>query len=94
MLRDEGKSGKEASAILDRLSVSEKNEFLFERGINFNDVPSWQKRGTGVYWEEYEKEGFNPKTDEKVVTTRNRLKVDYELPLGDAYGEFIGSFLI
>ncbi len=92
-LRDEGLSGKEASAILDKLSVSEKNELLFSKGTNFNDVPSWQKRGTGLYWESYEKEALNPKTNEKVVAVRNRLKEDVELPYGDAYGLFIRGFL-
>jgi tRNA(His) 5'-end guanylyltransferase len=42
-------------------SVGYKNELLFQNGINFNDVPTWQKRGTGVYWETFQKEGFNPK---------------------------------
>lgn len=90
-LRDEGMSGKEASAILDKLDVSEKNELLFSKGTNFNDVPSWQKRGVGVYWETYEKEAFNPKTNEKVMAERRRLKVDFELPIKDAYGAFIYS---
>ncbi|HIM94614.1 MAG TPA: guanylyltransferase [Campylobacterales bacterium] len=90
-LRDEGMSGKEASAILDKLDVSEKNELLFSKGTNFNDVPSWQKRGVGVYWETYEKEAFNPKTNEKVMAERRRLKVDSELPIKDAYGAFIYS---
>ena len=92
-LRDESISGKEASAVLDKLSVSEKNELLFKKGVNFNNIPSWQKRGTGLYWETYEKEGINPKTKEKVLAKRNRLKIDYELPIGDAYGEFIDRFL-
>ena len=39
-LRKENKSGKEASSILDKLSVSEKNELLFDKGKNFNDVPT------------------------------------------------------
>lgn len=90
-LRDEGMSGKEASAILDKLDVSQKNELLFSKGTNFNDVPSWQKRGVGVYWETYEKEAFNPKTNEQVMAERRRLKVDYELPIKDAYGAFICS---
>jgi len=32
-------------------------------------------------------------TNEKTITTRRRLKFDYELPFGDAYGEFIFGFL-
>ena len=91
-LRDEGKSGKKASNILDKLNVSQKNELLFSKGVNFNDVPSWQKRGVGVYWEEYEKKAFNPKTNKKVMATRRRLKVDYELPIKDEYGLFMRRF--
>ena len=29
------------------MSVSQKNELLFQAGINFNDLPTWQKRGIG-----------------------------------------------
>lgn len=92
-LRDESKSGKEASALLDKLSVSQKNELLFERNINFNNIPSWQKRGVGVYWTTYQKKAFNPKTNETVMATRKHLKVDYELPIKDEYAKFISSLL-
>lgn len=37
------------------LSLSQKNELLYEQGINFNDLPNWQKRGIGLYWEEFDK---------------------------------------
>ena len=36
------------------LSVAQKNELLFQAGINFNAVPLWHKRGTGLYCETYE----------------------------------------
>ena len=29
--------------------------------INFNDLPTWQKRGSGLYWIEYQKTEYNPK---------------------------------
>jgi len=32
-------------------------------------------------------------SNEKTITTRRRLKMDYELPFGDDYGEFILGFL-
>lgn len=38
------------------------------------------------------KEGFNPLTGETKMTTRIRIHVDYELPLGDEYGSFIRKF--
>jgi tRNA(His) guanylyltransferase len=57
--------------------------------INFNDLPLWQKRGIGFYWEEVDKEGFNPKTNEQVISKRRQLKVDMELPMKDEYSKFI-----
>ena len=65
-LRKEGKSVSEASRALVGMSVSRKNELLFARGINFNEVPAWQRRGSGVYWDSVVKMGKNPKTGEKI----------------------------
>ncbi len=74
-------------------SIAFKNELLFSRGINFDTLPSWQKRGVGVYWDDVEKIGFNPITKEEVKTTRRTLKVDYELPLGAEYANYVVAFL-
>lgn len=93
LLRDEGQSATQATTFLQGMSVSAKNEFLFQHGINFNDLPGWQKRGMGVYWESYEKEGHNPLTGEVVTATRRRIKVDFELPIKDTYRTFIGSLV-
>ena len=89
LLRKEGKSVKDATSALLRLSVADKNELLFERGINFGRLPNWQKRGVGVYWEQYEKEGFNPKAGKATKALRQRLKVDLELPMKENYESFI-----
>ncbi len=93
LLRKQGQNVKNATKFLERKSIAEKNELLYQNGINFNDLPRWQKRGTGLYWEEYEKEGTNKVTGEKVSAIRKRIKVDYELPMRDDFSEFIGSFL-
>lgn len=51
-----------------------KKQFLSDyKGIAFSDLPSWQRLGFEIVWEEYEKEGFNPLTKEKTVVTRRRL---------------------
>jgi len=42
-----------------------------------------------LYWEVYEKPSVNPLTGEQVLARRRRVKVDYELPMKDQYGEFI-----
>lgn len=76
------------------LSVAEKNELLFQHGINFNDLPAWQKRDIGVYWENYTKLGRNPRSGETLTATRRRLAVNLELPRGEAYGELIEGLLI
>lgn len=88
-LRDEGCSVSEATDRLDALSFSGKNELLFSRGINFNDLPTWQKRGTGLYWEDYLKEALNPITGDKVNALRRRIRVDMELPMKEEYRDFI-----
>jgi tRNA(His) 5'-end guanylyltransferase len=92
-LRKAGKSVTEATTELEGRSVADKNELLFQHGINFNDLPAWQKRGAGVYWERFEKQGFNPKTGQSVPAVRRRLKIDRDLPLGDDYGGFIRGLL-
>lgn len=79
-LRKEGKNATEASEELEGKSISWKNEFLFQRGINFNDLPVWQKRGVGVYWRNYEKVGHNSLTSEEVTKTRREIFADYNIP--------------
>ncbi|APR82134.1 tRNAHis-5'-guanylyltransferase [Minicystis rosea] len=93
MLRNEGKSVGEATRALLGMSVSKKNELLFSRGINFNDVPSWQRRGSGIYWDMVTKTGKNPKTGAEVVVNRRRLRVDGDLPMKETYGKFVTRFL-
>lgn len=92
-LRREGKSKQEVTCCLSGKSVAFKNEILFERGINYNDTPLWQKRGIGVYRTTYSRTGFNPITQETVQVKRNKFKVDFELPLNEDYTAFIGRLL-
>lgn len=76
------------------MSASRKNELLFARGINFNELPSWQRRGTGIYWETVLSVGRNPKTGAELPTQRRRLKVDEELPMKEAYSKLIRGILV
>jgi hypothetical protein len=56
---------------------------------NFDDLPVWQRRGTGIYHERFETQGANPITGELVKTERRRLKTDESIPLGVEYDDFI-----
>jgi tRNA(His) guanylyltransferase len=93
-LRKEGRSAIAATEDLAGLTISNKNELLYQRaGVNFNDLPNWQKRGIGLYWQDYQKEAINPKTGENSLATRRRVKVDLELPMKEEYSEFIRALV-
>ncbi|RKZ93171.1 MAG: guanylyltransferase [Candidatus Parabeggiatoa sp. nov. 1] len=91
ILRKDGKSAKNATAHLFGMSVADKNELLFQYGINFNELPNWQKRGVGLYWETYEKPAMNPKLGAFVTATRKRIKYELDLPMKDEYFRFLLS---
>ena len=93
MLRKEGVGVAEATAELEGKSTSWKNELLFSRGINFNDLPSWQKRGIGIYRRDVEKQGIDPRSGKQTTTLRSSMFVDMELPLGERYGDMVAAFL-
>ena len=93
-LRGEGLSGRSATSALAGLDTSGKNELLFERGINFAEVPAWQRRGVGLWFEEYESDGFDPARGESVVARRRRVRVERELSAGDVYRADLGRLLL
>ena len=88
-LRKAGMSQTEATKELTGKDIAFKNELLFRKGINYNDLPFWQKRGIGVYFSEKDKEGYNPIKEETVTTVRRELYVDMEIPIGDEYRDFV-----
>lgn len=92
-LRKEGKSVKQATKMLEGKSVANKNELLFQHEINFNELPLWQRRGIGLYWETYEKPATNKLTGEDVIATRRQIKVDLELQMREEYSEFVKKML-
>ena len=84
---------REATEALAGLGFAEKNELLFARGVNFNDLPLWQKHGTGVYWQTVERSGFNPVTQQATTAVRKRMHVDEELPRGDAFADLVSRLV-
>jgi len=92
-LRKSGQGYRETSAQLEQKSTAWKNESLFQNGINFNDVPAWQKRGVGVYWRSEEIEGYNPVRDEKTTALRRKLITDLDLPMKEEYRQFVRSLI-
>lgn len=93
LLRKQGESARAATAALAGLSVADKNELLFRGGIQFNDLPAWQKRGAALYLREEARTGVDPRTGAACVTRRRVLHRDLDLPVGDAYGEFVATHI-
>lgn len=92
-LRSQGKSAEQATSELKGKDKAYKNELLFKAGINFNDVPLWQKRGIFFIWEEYIKEGLDPRTGEKKPVLRRMVKVAESLPTGEEFRNYVKSVL-
>ena len=92
-LRDAGEDVAGATGRLEGMSVADKNELLFRHGVNFNDLPPWQRRGVGVLWENYEKAAQNPKTGEATTAQRRRLRRIMDLPMREEFSQFIASIL-
>lgn len=82
-----GKSKRVATKMFDGWNQGKKIQYLYDEGIQ--DIPEWQKFGTGLYWEDYLKEAFNPITKEKVLAERRKVIVNNNLPNGEEYKKFI-----
>ncbi|WP_165045724.1 tRNA(His) guanylyltransferase Thg1 family protein [Dysgonomonas sp. ZJ709] len=93
LLRKNGLSKTEATKEISGMSIPDKNELLFSHGINYNELPSWQKRGTGLYSKSVQKEGINKKTKEKTIYTRNELYIEYELPIKEQYEQLLRGLI-
>jgi tRNA(His) guanylyltransferase len=92
-LRDKGLSAAEATKQLNGKSVADKNELLFQTGINYNDLPLWQKRGIGLYYDLVPKTSFNPFGGEAVSVNRRVLKTDMQLPMNEAYDQLLRNLI-
>jgi len=92
-LRGQDHSAQAATNRLSGMSVAEKNELLHRRGINYNDLPCWQRRGCGVVWQPVIKKTINQHTKEEVHVVRRRLAVDSSLPRGDEYQQYLEKML-
>ena len=92
-LRDAGATAKEATARLSGATVADKNELLFNHGVNYNVTPAWQRRGVALHWEDHAHDAHDPRTGEHVVVTRRRLTADTDLPRSDEFRGFVQAAL-
>ncbi len=72
-----------AVEILDKKKSNELHEILFKKGLNLNEVPTWHKRGIGLYKKIIPIKGYNPVNNENVTSNRLKIYTDLKLPLFD-----------
>lgn len=88
-LLENGKSPQQATEHLNGKIIDEKENILSEYGININQISNWEIYGCGIYFETFEKVGFNPIKNIEETTTRRKLCINYELPHDDNYAAMI-----
>jgi tRNA(His) 5'-end guanylyltransferase len=93
LLRRQGLTDAAATRQLEGVSVSARNELLFQNGINFNELPTWQRRGIGLYFRDIELPAIDPRDGSATTSIKRRVHVDLELPMKDAYDDLIRGFL-
>ena len=92
-LREAGASRREATRRLHGTTVADRNELLFQHGINFNEVPTWQRRGIGLWWEDISRSGHDPVRGVDVTTTRRQVHVERDLPMKDDYRALVEKLI-
>lgn len=92
-LREAGMSASGATGWLRGKPRKFKHDVLHDLGRNYDLLMAWEKRGIGVRWEHYVKDGVDPRDGTHHATTRRRVLVDWELPYGEAYTDYIREHL-
>lgn len=92
-LRAGGMGADEATRTLAGASTADQHELLYRHGINFNDLPTWQKRGVGLLWDTIEQTGTDPRTGATTKVSRRRIRVELELPMKENYEAFVGGLV-
>jgi len=94
MLRKAGQSVEQATRALERQTLTAKTELLREYEIMFEQLPGWQRYGVGLWWEDYEKPGYNPVENKQVTAIRRGIRVEKSLPYGHEYAAFIQNLIM
>lgn len=77
-LVNKGRSKRQVAGQLRNKNTTELLDIIEKQGIVWSDVEEWQRYGVMLYWQNYEIDAYNPKTDEKVVAQRRRVITSYD----------------
>jgi len=79
---------------LENKANAELQELCFQKGTNWNDCPTTQKRGRCIVKQTTLKEGKNPKTGEVFMSQRSEWVVDTEIPVFSQDRNYINGFFL
>lgn len=79
LLLKDGLNPTQAQRVLDGKEYNFKQDVLWTHGKNFNDLPSWQKRGIGMKWQKIDTSGWNPKEEVFIPIVKKKLQT-YQIP--------------
>jgi tRNA(His) 5'-end guanylyltransferase len=86
----EGTPEREASKRMHGMKFEDIHEMMWQRGVNLNDTPAWQRKGVFIYKKMIEKEGYDPVKKKKVIVGRAEVEELWDPPLfGSKEGEEI-----
>lgn len=80
-LLEDGMSENEAAEQLKNKNAGSIHELVFKHGVNLAATPAWQRCGILVYREAYEKTGYDPVKNSKVMTTRTKVVQNWNIPV-------------
>lgn len=92
-LRHEGGEAAQVARALVGKGAAFQHQLLLQRGIRFDDLPAWQRRGVGLRWETYAKPGVDPRSGTPTITQRRRVRVELDLPMGATYEQLVLQLL-
>ncbi len=93
-LRRMGHPRRESLRRLDHLSAEEKTDLLhFKAGIDFDELPLWQRRGIGLYWLDLPQDGREADPKRPAKARRRRIVQEASLPEADKYAQFVRQIL-
>jgi len=87
-----GMDGDSAELELRGKDRAARRGLLLAHGVDFDEVPAWQRGGVGLHWQVREKLGYNPVEHSYVTAMRRAVKREFELPTGDGYVALLASF--
>ncbi len=93
ILRAQSLSAHAATSHLSGWTTRQKRDFLREQNVEIEALPLWQTRGFAAHFIEFEKVGFNPKSQTEETARRKRLEFQTELPDGDEFGVWLRELI-